>query len=250
MNLESVSAASATASQPPQSPVTVVICDSNLESANALARALRRAPGVEVVGVTTTGEEAERLVRDQVPDVVLVGLDGRGSDAIQIARRIRFASPTARVAMLTRSASGRHLYDAIRAGSSGYINRRNGVAEIATAVRAVGTGTFGVPAHLASTLLHELEGGAISMDATERAILAAAAGGDTGGDPPDDCNATTTVQRRVEGIFSKLHLRQSLDALSAPRAESVPQEQSPTWPATATNLAASAPCPSPIGRGQ
>jgi two-component system NarL family response regulator len=113
-----------------------VFC-TNPATAGGLIRALRRQLGVEVVGVATSGEQAGRLVSGELPDVVLVEVSGQGNDGIDITRRVRSASPTTKVAMLTQSDTDTDLYDALMASAGGRVNRNNAVAAIGAALRSV-----------------------------------------------------------------------------------------------------------------
>lgn len=139
-------------------PVSAVVCTS-LAPADGLIRGLRRAPGVEVVGITTSGAHAERLVSSRLPDVVLVDLHAPGIDSIGITRWVRFASPTTKVAILTTGDAAAHLYGAFKAGASGHTNARSGATEIAAAVHSLATGKPDFPSYLASEALHETGGG-------------------------------------------------------------------------------------------
>jgi DNA-binding NarL/FixJ family response regulator len=172
---------------------------------------------VEVVGVATSGEQVERLVRDLLPDVVLVTLREDGIDGIAITRRVRSASSTTQVAMLTQSDTSTGLLNALKAGACGYVNRNGGMAEIVTAVRAVGTGRMVVPTHLALDVLQYLETSSVSpLAASERAILVAAGEGAAASDLAERLQMPdATVRRRIEGIYSKLHRTHWVERCSA-----------------------------------
>lgn len=220
----SPSALSAIPAPPHDTPVSVVVCTSPAP-ADGLIRGLRRAPGVEVVGVTTSGVQAERLVSSQLPDVALVDLHVPGIDGIGITRRVRSASPSTKVAMLTLSDTDTDLYDALKAGACGYVNRNSEVAEIATAVRSVGTGKLVIPTHLASDVLHDLEvSGAIALTATERVTLAAIAHGEARSKLGEILHlADGNAHQHIEAIYAKLHLAHRLDVVRTGSTQGVRQ---------------------------
>lgn len=198
-------------------PVSVVLCcTAATTSSGLLTKALRRTAGIEVAGVASNGTEADRLVRAVLPDVVLLDLHGAGTAAIDAIRRIRDASPTTRVAILTVSSGHGELYQALRAGATGYINRHSGTAELATALRAVARGHYVIPACLAGGVLHDLENAAtVTVSATEREILAGLARGDTHSAIARRLHLSDdAMSRRLEDIYSKLHLADRVAACS------------------------------------
>ncbi len=213
-------------------------CTVLVSAARASAQALAREPGLDVAGVATNGEAAERLARTLLPDVALVQLRGAHGVAAATTRRVRSASPTARVAILTTSDAAPHLYDTFKAGASGHANLNRGAAEIAAAARSLAAGKPDFPSHLASEALHDLEAaGAMYLTATERALLEAVAQGLSGDEVTESLRLDVdVVHRTVESMLTKRHSAEVLD-LEAPNR----------WPMTATNLAAPASCPSPIG---
>jgi DNA-binding NarL/FixJ family response regulator len=64
-----------------------LIVDDSHEFLDAAARLLRQ-QGMDVAGVTTTGDEAIRLARELKPDVTLIDIDLNGEDGFVVARRL------------------------------------------------------------------------------------------------------------------------------------------------------------------
>jgi two-component system, NarL family, response regulator LiaR len=197
-------------------PLSALICDDHPTFARGLARLLEvEAPDISVVGVAATAIEAERQVRELLPDLVLMDLRLPGIDGIEATRRIRAASPTTKVMILTVSDEQADLYGALRAGAMGYVTKDKDVAEIANALRSVHRGHLVIPGDLAGHFLRDLETSdpALMLSSTERDILAAIGRGETNREMAGRLHMSErTVRRRVEDIYSKLHLADRLEA--------------------------------------
>lgn len=200
---------------PDQTPVLVVICQ-HQRDVSGVAQSLRRAEGIEVQAVAAV-EDVERFVRDVLPDVVLMDLRTPRLDAVAAIRRIREASPTTRIVALSASARHRNLYPALRAGATGHVDAHTNVTAMATALRAVARGHCVIPAHLAATVLDELEAaGAVTVSDVEREILAGLARGHSPRDIGRRHHITEAAfSRHVDDIYSKLHLTDRLMHLPA-----------------------------------
>jgi DNA-binding NarL/FixJ family response regulator len=97
---------------------------------------------IEVVGEANDGEDAVTLSRSQAPDVVLMDIRMPGVDGLEATRRIaadeRLAS--VRIVMLTTFELDEYVFEAIRAGASGFLVKDTEPVELLRAVRAVAAG--------------------------------------------------------------------------------------------------------------
>lgn len=195
--------------------IAVMLCDDHPAFARGLAKLLEsEAPDLDVVGVATSAPEIERLVREALPDVVLMDIRMPDTDGIEATRRIRAASPTTKVVMLTVSDEVADLYGALRAGASGYVRKDDEVAQIVNVVRSVQRGHLAIPADLVGDVLHDLEQlDDHALNDAERDILAGIGRGETNRDMAARLHLSErTVRRRVEDVYSKLHLADRLQA--------------------------------------
>jgi DNA-binding NarL/FixJ family response regulator len=113
----------------------------------ALVRAGFRAlldaePDIDVVGEANDGAEAVKLVRDVSPDVVLMDIRMPGTDGIDATRRICSDDKLAgsRIVILTTFDVDEYVFEALRAGASGFLVKDTEPAELVQAVRVVAAG--------------------------------------------------------------------------------------------------------------
>ena len=76
---------------------------------------------IEVVGEAADGKEAIRLTAELRPDVVLMDIRMPNMDGLEATRRIATASEAPRIVMLTTFDADEHVYEAMRAGASGFL---------------------------------------------------------------------------------------------------------------------------------
>ena len=122
--------------------VRVLIADDQQLLRAGFRLILERQPGIEVVGEAANGTEAVTLVRRLSPDVVLMDIRMPGLDGIQ-ATRLILADPVtahARIIILTTFDLDEYVYEALRAGASGFLLKDLPPEQLATAVLTAGQG--------------------------------------------------------------------------------------------------------------
>ena len=119
----------------------VLVADDEALVRRGIRMILEASDDIEVVGEANDGLRAVEQARDLRPDVVLMDLQMPRLDGIEATRRIT-SDPAvpARVLMLTTFDRDEHLYDAIRAGSSGFLLKSTPPEQLAGAVRIVASG--------------------------------------------------------------------------------------------------------------
>jgi DNA-binding NarL/FixJ family response regulator len=97
---------------------------------------------IEVIGEADDGEEAVRLAAELTPDVVLMDIRMPGLDGLSATRRIIADERTVdvRVVILTTFGLDEYVFDAIRAGASGFLVKDTEPEELVQAVRVVAGG--------------------------------------------------------------------------------------------------------------
>ncbi|MHB8233296.1 MAG: response regulator [Solirubrobacteraceae bacterium] len=97
---------------------------------------------IEVVGEAENGREAVELARSEQPDVVLMDIRMPEMDGIEATRRLlaQVSSTPPRVLMLTTFDLDEYVYDALRAGASGFLLKDVPAEQLAAGVRMVAAG--------------------------------------------------------------------------------------------------------------
>jgi DNA-binding NarL/FixJ family response regulator len=98
-------------------------------------------PGLEVVGEAADGREAVEVAQTRHPDVVLMDIRMPNVDGIEATRRLAAAGSRApHVLILTTFDLDEYVYEALRAGASGFLLKDAGADELLHAVRVVAAG--------------------------------------------------------------------------------------------------------------
>ncbi len=121
-------------------PLQVLVADDHPLFRDGLRALLASAPGVELVGEATTGEEAVSLAADLQPDVVVMDVQMPGMGGIEATRRIVRDGPNIRILVVTMFEDDGTVFQAMRAGARGYVLKGANYAEMLRAISAVGTG--------------------------------------------------------------------------------------------------------------
>ncbi|NUR88321.1 MAG: response regulator transcription factor [Nonomuraea sp.] len=97
-------------------------------------------PGFSVVGEAADGAEVVPVVRRERPDVVLMDVRMPAVDGIQATRRLVALDDAPKVLVVTTFENDDHVYDALRAGASGFLLKRTRPDDLIQAIRLVAAG--------------------------------------------------------------------------------------------------------------
>jgi len=119
---------------------SVLIADDQALVRVGLRKILENEPETSVVGEAVDGEDAVAVTARLRPDVVLMDIRMPVLDGIEATRRIIRAQPETRVLILTTFGLDTYVYDALRAGASGFMLKDAPPEEITAAIRIVASG--------------------------------------------------------------------------------------------------------------
>jgi DNA-binding NarL/FixJ family response regulator len=122
-------------------PVRIIVADDHDVVRSGFASLLNTQPEFTVVGTAPNGLEAVRLGRELQPDVVLMDVRMPGMDGIEATRQLtRQGSNGPRILVLTTFDLDEYVYDALRAGASGFLLKDVTAERLFDAVRVIAAG--------------------------------------------------------------------------------------------------------------
>ena len=121
-------------------PIRVAIVDDQAMVRAGFTSLLAAEPDIEVVGDAADGEAAVELVCRLKPDVTLMDIRMPLLDGISATRRLVEAQVETKVLVLTTFDLDQYVFDALRAGASGFLLKDATAEELASAVRVVAAG--------------------------------------------------------------------------------------------------------------
>ncbi|MFY4721954.1 response regulator [Streptomyces sp. LaBMicrA B280] len=123
-----------------EGPIRVLIADDQEMVRQGFTVLLNAQPGIEVVGQAVDGREAITKSAELSPDVVLMDIRMPELGGIQATEHIAVTQPAVKVLVLTTFDLDEYVYDALRAGASGFLLKDASADKLAEAVRVVAGG--------------------------------------------------------------------------------------------------------------
>jgi DNA-binding NarL/FixJ family response regulator len=120
--------------------IRLLIADDQMLVRTGFRVILDAEPDFEVVGEAGDGRETIEAARALRPDVVLMDIRMPNMDGIEATRRLAADEHAPRVLILTTFDLDEHVYEALRAGASGFLLKDAGADELLHAVRVVAAG--------------------------------------------------------------------------------------------------------------
>ena len=205
------------------SPIRVLLCDDQALVRSGFRMILDARPDLEVIGEAEDGLQAVEQTRALGPDVVLMDIRMPTLDGLAATRQIIASGSAGRVLILTTFDPDEYVYEAIRAGASGFLLKDVEPEELVDAIRVVAAGNALLGASVTQRLLERFAGSSPpqspSLDVlTEREIdiLRLVAQGLSNAEIADRLVVgETTVKSHVSSILRKLRVRDRVQAVVA-----------------------------------
>jgi DNA-binding NarL/FixJ family response regulator len=182
---------------------------------------LSRYPHFEVVAEASTGEEAKKEAHQYRPDVIIMDARLPGKSGIEATREITQEMPSIDVIILTSYAEEELLFNAIRAGASGYVLKQIGSEDLIRALEAVGRGDALLDPKLTRAVFDRVRDaerqaeGSVFADLTEQElrVLALVAQGKTNKEIARTIHLSNgTVRNYVSNLMHKLGVSNRAEA--------------------------------------
>ncbi|HEV2636142.1 MAG TPA: response regulator transcription factor [Actinocrinis sp.] len=200
----------------PDRPLRVMIADDQAVVRIGFTALLDSQPDLQVVGDAGDGREAVRLAGQLHPDVVLMDIRMPVLGGIEATGLLRVQSPDVKVLILTTFDLDDYVYDALRAGASGFLLKDATPEQILEAVRVVGAGDALLAPALTRRLIEQFAGRArllappelVRLTPREQQVMMLVARGLANAEIAGQLHlAEQTVKTHVSAVLAKLGLR-------------------------------------------
>ena len=209
-------------------PVSLLICDDHKILTDALATVVGLDDQLDMVAPPVHApEEAIALAEEHLPNVVLMDIvfKGDGMTGIEATRRIKEASPSTKVVIMTAHDEDRLLVEAVEAGASGFLSKDEAAEEVLAAAKSAADGEVLIDPATLTRLLAQVarereekrDALALLNDLTEREreILGLLAEGMRNDEIATKLYISPqTVQTHVRNILGKLRVHSKLEAVA------------------------------------
>ncbi|EME99622.1 response regulator [Streptomyces mobaraensis] len=135
--------------------IRVLIVDDQMMVREGFSVLLNAQADIEVVGEAVDGRQALEKVAELRPDVVLMDIRMPGLNGIEATREIVAADADAKVLVLTTFDLDEYVYQALRAGASGFLLKDASARQLADGVRVVAAGEALLAPTVTKRLIHE-----------------------------------------------------------------------------------------------
>jgi two-component system, NarL family, response regulator LiaR len=195
-------------------PITVMIVDDHEMVRKGACSYLEAQADISVVAQAESGEEAVKLAREFVPDVVLMDLVMPGLDGVEATRRVKNVSPHTQIVILTSFHQDEFIFPALQAGAISYLLKDVKATELLEAIRRAARGEATLHPRIASRVIKTFrsldpEEATAFTTLTEREmeVLKLIAKGYANDKIAEQLVISVgTVKGHVSNILSKLHL--------------------------------------------
>jgi NarL family two-component system response regulator LiaR len=199
-------------SQHEREAISVVIVDDHAIVRQGLRTYLDLQSDIQVVGEAADGRQAVDVVRNLLPDIVLMDLVMPNGNGVDATREITALSPSTKVIVLTSFSEDEQVFASIKAGAQGYLMKDVLPQELVRAIRTVHRGEAQLDPEIARKLMHEFSNPQPARpkhDLTEREleVLGLISLGRSNKEISETLVLSEkTVKTHVSNILQKLHL--------------------------------------------
>jgi len=133
----------------PSKKIRILLVDDHMVIRMGLMTAVSDASDMEVVADVENGQDAIKAFRKHRPDIVILDLRMHGLGGIETLRMLREEFKNARILVFSNYARGEEIYQAMKAGASGFVMKEMPLDRLLEAIRAVHQGDQYMPPEVA-----------------------------------------------------------------------------------------------------
>lgn len=205
---------------PPVSPIRVLLVEDNASFREGLALLIGTTPGMGVRACANAEEALVQMAKEPW-DVVVMDIDLPGMNGIQCTRTIKDRWPGVQVLMCTVFEDDEKIFQALKAGATGYVVKQAPLGELLEAIGQVHNGGSPMSAGIARKVVgtfHQPMVAQESLTQREQEMLQLIAEGLTVKEIADRAHVSnSTVRTHIRHIYEKLHVRSRVEAVNKMR---------------------------------
>ncbi|MFL5810354.1 MAG: response regulator [Flavisolibacter sp.] len=199
----------------------IIIYEDNNNLRESLANFVTFSTDLLLIGNFANVENVESQVKTSMPDVILMDIDMPGINGIEAVKKIRSFNTQVYIIMLTVFDDNRHVYDAICAGASGYLLKKNISDKLTDAIQEVLNGGAPMSPNIAKMVIGHLqqlpqaEENKYGLTPRENEILTSLSKGNSYKLIAAECYISIdTVRSHIKKIYEKLQVHTQAEAVS------------------------------------
>jgi DNA-binding NarL/FixJ family response regulator len=199
--------------------IRVALVEDNAGLRASLVKVLGQGGDITVVAAYPSAEAALAGLPQTGVDVVLMDIHLPGMSGVDCVRRLKELLPSANVIMLTVYDDSDLIFEALKAGASGYLLKRAAAGGIVDAIREVHAGGAPMSSHIARKVVASFRAGPpasppdTKLRPREEEVLVRVARGLVNKEIADDLGISTeTVRQHLKNIYAKLHVHSRTEA--------------------------------------
>lgn len=202
-------------------PIAVALVEDNDGLRDSLSVLLNGTPGFKCSGSYRTAELALKAIPSVQPDVVLMDIHLPKTSGVACVRELKATLPQLRILMLTVFADQEHIFDALKAGASGYLSKRTAPGDLLKAIQEVHVGGSPMSSEIAARVVEYFnqQGSVrlveVNLSPRESEVLDLLARGYSYKEIAHQLEiAFDTVHWHIRKIYEKLHVRSRGEAVA------------------------------------
>jgi DNA-binding NarL/FixJ family response regulator len=204
-------------------PITLTIVEDLDEVREGLKNFLALSPDFKVLETFKTAEEAVEDLPALQPDIAIMDINLPGMSGIECIRQLRPKSPRTQFMMFTVYENDEKVFEALKAGASGYLLKNTGLVAIIESLKELYQGGSPMSSNIARKLVNNFQDRARQenpaeitlLSIRENEVLHLLAQGLLYKEIADRLGiSTSTVRQHIHHIYDKLHVQNRTEAIN------------------------------------
>jgi len=200
--------------------ITISILEDHAQYRNLLVKAIENNKTFEIKGVYSTAEDALKKMHLDKPDVALIDIKLNKESGIEFINQAKSSLSLTQFLMCTSYQNDENVFNALKAGASGYILKGSSMEEIYSAITELYEGGAPMSPYIAKRVIGLLNGKqanptSFGLSERELEVLSLLSKGMLYKEISDQlCISPNTVKNHCKNIYKRLHVQNKVEALN------------------------------------